>query len=157
MAGMKRPRSAYRTATRRRRSLSLIAAVTLSALVIGRSPVANAAPAAHRASSEAQAPLTSALAAELSKNVNQHVIVILKSQPPAARLGSRAESARTAAIFRTQSPLRAELRAVHATGVKAYSLVSSIAATTRGGGMLITIITWARISGRFSHPSGWAP
>ena len=66
--------------------------------------------------------MTPALAAQLSQNVNQHVIVIMKSQlgrrPGGQRRGERPRRRRSPA---TQQPLMSELRQVHATHVKAYT------------------------------------
>ena len=93
-----------------------------------------AAPDAGRAATNAaQAPLTRALAARLARNVNQPVIVLMKSQPAEARSGSRAAAARAAAVSESQAPLLTELRAVHATHVKPYQLVNSLAATVSAG------------------------
>ena len=55
--------------------------------------------------------MTAALAAQLSKNVNQHVIVIMKSQLAAAHVGTRAAALRSDAIAAYQAPLMSELRA----------------------------------------------
>jgi hypothetical protein len=77
--------------------------------------------------------MTAALAAQLSENVNQHVIVIMKSQPAAARVGTSAAVARSNAIATVQAPLMGELRQVHATHMKAYRLVNSLAATVSKG------------------------
>ena len=74
-----------------------------------------------------------AQAAQLSRNVNQPVIVIMKSQPAAARAGSPAAVVRAAAVSRTEAPVLAQLRAVHATHIEAYQLVSSFAATVSAG------------------------
>ena len=85
------------------------------------------------ARSAALQPMTSALAAQLSKNVNQHVIVIMKSQLAAAPVGSHAAAMRSDAIAAQQAPLISELRQVHATHVKSYRLVNSFAATVSAG------------------------
>ena len=77
--------------------------------------------------------MTSALAAQLSKGVNQHVIVIMKTQFPAAQLGTRAAVTRAGKVASVQAPLLRELREVHATHVKAYALVDSLAATVSKG------------------------
>jgi hypothetical protein len=65
--------------------------------------------------------------------VNQRVIVIMKSQPAAAPVGSSAAAVRAGGIARQQAPLLSELRAVHATDVRSYSLVNSFAATVSAG------------------------
>ena len=77
--------------------------------------------------------MTPALAAQLSKNVNQHVIVIMKSQFAAAHVGSTAAAARAAAVASAQAPVMGELRQVHATHIKPYRLVNSLAATVSAG------------------------
>jgi hypothetical protein len=116
------------------RIISLVAAaVSVPALVAGQSVAAAAATAAPGAPSAGQQPLASALAAQLSQNVNQHVVVIMKSQLAAAPEGSQAAAARAAVIASDQAPLMSELREVHATQVKPYRLVNSFAATVSAG------------------------
>ena len=118
----------------RSRIVSLaIAAASVSALVVGQAAVATAATAAPAAPNVATAPMTPALAAQLSQNVNQHVIVIMRSQLPAARVGSAAAVTRAGLIADDQKPLMGELSEVHATHVKAYRLVNSFAATVSAG------------------------
>ena len=78
-------------------------------------------------------PLTPTLTAELSQGVDQHVIVIMNSQPAATTAGSAAQVSRSAAIAADQAPLMRELSAVHATDVKQYGLVNSFAATISKG------------------------
>jgi len=92
-----------------------------------------AAPAAPAAANLPQQPMTAALAAQLSVNVSQHVIVIMKSQLAAAQVGSQAAVARSDVIAGSQAPLMSELSQVHATHVKAYRLVNSFAATVSAG------------------------
>jgi Subtilase family len=120
----------------------VLAAVSAVSLVVAQSAAAETAgsAAAHRAAAVqppaggvAQAPLTPALAAALSKNVNQHVIVIMKSQPAQATVGSQAAVLRAKKVTGAQTPLMAELGEVHATDVKAYQLVNSFAATVSAG------------------------
>jgi Subtilase family len=129
MAGTRRLRAS-------RRALVVVAA-TVPAVVAGQAVAATAAghqSVGHKpASAAVEAPLTRAQAAQLSRNVNQPVIVIMKSQPTEARAGSRAAGTRAAAVSRSQAPLLAELTAVHATHVKAYQLVNSFAATVSAG------------------------
>ena len=110
-----------------------MAAGSVLAVVAGSSVTAVAANAAPETHSSLYGPMTHALAAQLSKNVNQHVIVLLKRQFAAARVGSPAAAARGAAAAATQRPLISELRQVHATHVKSYSLVDSFAATVSKG------------------------
>jgi hypothetical protein len=111
----------------------VIAAVSVPALVAGQSVVAVAATAAPAAPDAVQAPMTPTLAAQLSKNVNQPVVVIMKSQPAAAPVGSHAATVRAGVITSQQAPLMSELSEVHATHVKAYQLVNSFAATVSAG------------------------
>jgi len=111
----------------------IIAAATVPALVAGQSVMATAATAAPAAPSVALAPMTPALAAQLSQHVNQHVIVIMKSQLAAAPVGSHAATVRAGMIASAQKPLMTELGEVHATHVKAYRLVNSFAATVSAG------------------------
>jgi hypothetical protein len=78
--------------------------------------------------------LTPALAARLSQNADQPVIVVLKNQFGQATVGTTAaafsaESARTAAVSASQAPLLTELGAVHATAIKRFTLVNSVSAT----------------------------
>jgi hypothetical protein len=121
---------------RARTSRPILALVTVAAcvpaLVALQSGAASAAPD-KPAASTAQAPMTAALAAQLSKNVNQHVIVIMKSQLGQAKVGSQAAAMRSAAVKVAQRPLMTELRDVHATHVKPYQLVNSFAATVSKG------------------------
>ena len=77
--------------------------------------------------------MTLALAAQLSKDVSRHVIVIMKSQPTSAHLDARETSLRSAVIAALQAPLMSELREVHATHVRSYRLVNSFAATVSSG------------------------
>ena len=115
----------------------IVAAASIPALVVGQSLVAAAAPAAAAAMapSAVQRPMTAALAAALSKNASKHVIVIMKSQPAAAHVGSHAATRRAAAVRSAQQPLMRELRQVHATHVKRYTLVDAVAATVSKGEM----------------------
>ena len=119
-------------ATSRAASL-VITAVAVPALVAGQSTGASAATAAPAAPGIAQQPMTAALAAQLSTNVNQHVVVIMKSQLAAAPVGSHAATMRAGVIASDQKPLMSELSEVHATHVKAYRLVNSFAATISAG------------------------
>jgi hypothetical protein len=113
--------------------LSVSAASALVAgtvLVATQTGVASAAPAA---TADLQAPLTSALAAQLSQNVNKHVIVIMKGQLSQSPVGSQAAGMRSDAISASQAPLMSELTEVHATSIKKYQLVNSFAATVSAG------------------------
>jgi hypothetical protein len=117
---------------RRGKNLSLVTAVAgAAALIAGQGAVAvtpaSAAPLA------LFGPMTPALAAALSQNVNQHVIVIMKSQPGQDRVGSSAATIRADAIHSAQRPFMAELAQVRATHVTAYSLVNALAATVSAG------------------------
>ncbi len=135
-----RVKGGARGARGRIRSISrLAAAACVPALVAGAQVVANAAPGQSVAGGSVQArgsalpPLTPALAAQLSRHVNKHVIVIMRSQPRAASVGSRAAVMRSSAIADIQAPVLAELHQVHATHIKTYSLVDALAATVSAG------------------------
>jgi hypothetical protein len=130
-------------ATSRTASL-VIAAAAVPALMAGQAAAAGAATAAPTSRSAALQPMTAAVAARLSANVNQHVIVIMKSQLAAAPVGSRAASVHADAIAADQAPLISELRQVHATHVKTYRLVNSFTATVSAGEVA-----------RLRRPPGW--
>src|SRR5580693_4332471 len=116
-----------------RRSRSIVIAAAVSALVASQSAAAVAAPARAAADRLAQAPMTPALAGELSQNVTRPVVVIMKSQPSQDPMGSQAAVSRAAQIASLQAPLMSELSAVHATHVKPYRLIDSFAATVSPG------------------------
>jgi Subtilase family/Peptidase inhibitor I9 len=118
-----------------RRALYLAVGGTAVALLLGQAAIAVASPAGHAsaAATGGVQALTAAQAAQLSKNADQHVIVIMKSQPAAARVGTSAQRARTAGVLASQAPLMAELHAVHATAVRSYQLVNSVAAVVSAG------------------------
>ncbi len=128
------PRARFRT-----RNISLgLAAASSFALVLSQSVAATAAPAAPVAPAAlagVQQPMTAALAAQLSQNVSQHVIVIMKSQLTAAPVGSKAQTARSAVISSAQAPMMSELRAVHATHIQSYQLVNALSAVVSKGEM----------------------
>lgn len=115
----------------RKLAVSLVAAaLVLPVLSLGQSGAAGAAPAATRS---AERPMTAAMAAQLSKNVNRPVIVILRSQLAQKRVGSKAAALRAHAIGLSQAPLISELREVHALHLRSYRLVNSFAATVSAG------------------------
>jgi Subtilase family/Peptidase inhibitor I9 len=110
-----------------RGGLALLAGA--AALIAGQAVAAVPASAAPTAPGALFGPMTPALAAELSQNVNRPVIVIMKDQPGQAPVGSSAATERTNSVRGTQQPLMSELSQVDATHVKTYSLVNSVAAT----------------------------
>jgi subtilase family protein len=107
----------------------VIAAGAAVSLVASMGAMAANAASVSPARSSAPGTLTRAQAAELSTNVNQHVIVVMKSQLAQAAVGSRAAGARAAAVRSSQAALVSELSEVHATNVRQYSLVNAVAAT----------------------------
>jgi hypothetical protein len=102
-----------------------IVAVLIAIMVAGFAAIsASAKSSGHRSTA-----LSPALRAALSKNANQHVIVILKSQMRVAHVGSRAAAARIAAVKAAQAPVMRQLRSVGALHVKSYQLINAVAAT----------------------------
>jgi len=91
--------------------------------------IAATAGGAGATSSPAFGSLTPMLAARLAENADKPVIVVLKSQPGQAAVGTTAESVRSSAVATNQAPLMNELSAVHATNVKRFTLVNSVSAT----------------------------
>ncbi len=117
-----------------RKTIPLIAtAAAVPALVLSQGVTAASAAPATPAVSSVLGAMTPTLAAQLSKNVTQHVIVLLRSQRTQAHVGSKAAASRAAAVKSSQSPLMTELRDVHATHVKQYTLINSFAATVSKG------------------------
>ncbi len=118
---------------RRRRRLTASAAIAaLSAMAIGQGVLA-AVPAQASTASAAFAPLAPALAAQLSVNPDQRVIVVMRGPFGAAPVGSQAQATRTAETRTAQAPLLSELATVHAGNVKSYSLINAVAATVSAG------------------------
>jgi hypothetical protein len=77
----------------------------------------------------AYAQMSKDLAAQLSQNADQHVIIIMRSQHAPVHKDSAEAAARSAAIDADQAPLMGEPRQVSASNIKNYHLVSAIAAT----------------------------
>jgi hypothetical protein len=123
-----------RAVARRRVWTAAVAVTAVPALVVVPAALAGAATAAPvAAASSLAAPMTSALAAQLSTNVNKSVIVILKSQLAQHAVGSAAESQRGQATLADQKPLITELGQVHATHIRQFKTVNSFAATVSAG------------------------
>jgi hypothetical protein len=120
---------------RRNLLTAAVAASAAPALLVGQALLAGPAGAAPApaARAAAQGPLTAALAAQLSKNVNQHVIVVMKSQLKQQHVGSHAEAMRGAAVAASQKTLLTELGEVHATHLKGYRTIDALAATVSAG------------------------
>ena len=115
-----------------KRKSSVLAVSAAAAAVLGGVPAAVIAATAGGASATNQpafGSLSATLAAQLSPNVDRPVIVVLKNQFGQAAEGTQAASARSAAVSGSQSALLSELSEVHATGVKQFTLVNSVAAT----------------------------
>ena len=116
----------------KRKFLSVLAVSAAASAVLGGVPAAVIAATAGGASATTDPSfrgLPPALAAQLSKNADRPVIVVLKDQFGHATAGTPAASARSAAVSSSQSGLLTELSEVHATGIKRFTLVNSVAAT----------------------------
>ncbi len=124
---------ALRACARSKSRSILIAAVAVSGLVAGQCLASVAADAAPAAGSSASDVLSPALAAQLSQNVNQPVIVIMKQQLAQQPVGSQAAVTRANKIFSYQAPLISQLGQVHATSIKQYGLYDAFAATVSAG------------------------
>jgi hypothetical protein len=109
-----------------------VAAATIPLLLAGQSATAEATtgPAGPGAR---QAPLTAAQATQLSRDVNQHVVVFLRNQPSQAPEDTKAAAVRASAVSASQAPLMKELGEVHATSIKRYQLINGFAATVSKG------------------------
>jgi hypothetical protein len=116
-------------AHRFRPNRAVLAVTAASALVAAGVTVAVEAQSSQAGASS----LTASLAAKLSKNVNQPVILIMKDQFGQAQVGSDAAAVRADAVQSAQQPLMSELAQVHATHIKRYTLVNAIAATVSTG------------------------
>jgi hypothetical protein len=119
----------------KRRFLSILAVSATASALLGAIPtVADAATEADAGGSSVSGglvfgPLTLGVAAKLSQNVDDPVIVILKGQAGQVPAESALAAARSAAVMATQRALVSELREVRATQIKRFTLVNSIAAT----------------------------
>ncbi|HEV2372704.1 MAG TPA: S8 family serine peptidase [Streptosporangiaceae bacterium] len=130
---LQRKRGGRGAAVFRARGITLVAATSVAVLAGAQSLLAAVPAAASTTAAGAAQSLTAAQAAQLSKNVNQHVIILMKHQFAAAHVGSKAAKSRASAVSGSQSALVAELSAVHAVHVKRYSLVNAVAATVSAG------------------------
>src|ERR1700691_2043841 len=91
------------------KNLFIVTAVAgATALIAGQASAVTVTPASV-APSALFGPMTPTLAKALSVNVNQHVIVIMKSQPGQDRVGSSAATVRAGAIHSAQRPFMTEL------------------------------------------------
>jgi hypothetical protein len=124
--GRRLPRALSR---RKAWATAAVAAGTVPVLVAGQALLAGAAQAAPAPASPLTATLTPALAAQLSRNENQNVILILKAQLGQQPAGSRAAAARAASVAAAQRPVASELGMVRAKNVKPFRTINAIAAT----------------------------
>jgi hypothetical protein len=123
---------------RRSRKLALAVAATATATLCVTQAAAAVAQTGGstglgRAVAFPQTPLTAQEAAALSQNVNDQVIVVLRSQPAVAAPNTPAATTRSHNIASAQAPLVSELSQVHAKHVRAYRVANALAATVSKG------------------------
>jgi hypothetical protein len=118
------------------------APVIVPALLVAMSMTAQAQGATTQASgtssraSSAQSgwrPLTPALAKQLSRNVTDKVIVVLRNQLPSVPDTPANSAHRTSAVAALQKDVVADLTATHSRNIKSISLVNAVAATVSSG------------------------
>lgn len=102
-----------------------LAALVVSPVTAGATPTGLPA-----ATGGTQAPLTAATARALSKNVDQRVIVVLRSRLASVGRTAGALEAEAASV---QRPVLAQLRETHARNVHSLSLVDAVTATVSSG------------------------
>ena len=95
--------------------------IAAACVVAGLLASASAVPAQQAGGVDPTAPMTAALAAQLSQNVNRPVIVIMQHQLTGADAAN------------DQAPMMSELAQVRATKIKPYRLVNAFAATVSDG------------------------
>jgi hypothetical protein len=112
---------------------ALLVAMSMTAQAQGAT--SQVASTASRASSAPlrQRPLTAAIAEQLSHNVTDKVIIVLKNQLTRIPDTPANSHRRTVAVAATQAAVVSELAATHAQHVKSISLVNAIAATVSPG------------------------
>lgn len=115
--------------SRRRRITAMGVAIAVPVLLMSQSAGFNATTSSSASTASTQAALTPALISQLSQNVTQHVIVVFKSQPAPAQVGSPVAAQQASVVQSTQAPVLRELSQVHATQVTSYQVVNSLAAT----------------------------
>ena len=77
--------------------------------------------------------LSAAKARALSKGVTDHVIIVLKDEPPAGPVTGPAAAVRSRPIASAQAPILSELHQTSAAKVHTYSLVDAVSATVSAG------------------------
>jgi hypothetical protein len=119
----------FRACARARTAPFALAVAAIAGLVVAWSVVAAADAGAAKGTAASQRALGSSRAARLSREVNQRVIVIMKSQLAPARVGSRAAAIRAYEIKLEQAPLLRQLSATRATDIKSFLLLNAFSAT----------------------------
>jgi hypothetical protein len=122
-----------RTGHHRARSVGVVAAVVAIGSSIGGLAISAASARDTPSFGVAGQPLSASLAARLSRGVDRHVIVIMRSQPAPLPVASSSQRRRSAKIASAQAPLIRELSEVHATHVKSFRMINSFAATVSSG------------------------
>ncbi len=108
---------------------SRLTAATLTVVAVSVLGLAGAWVASAATGAGARQRALSSRATQLSRQVRQHVIVIMRDQLAPARVGSRAAAIRADEIRVAQAPIMRQLRAAGATEIKGYTLLDAFAAT----------------------------
>ncbi|HUD36425.1 MAG TPA: hypothetical protein VMR14_05990 [Streptosporangiaceae bacterium] len=112
---------------------ALLVAMSMTAQAQGATSQASGTSSRAASAQSGWRPLTSALAKQLSRNVSDKVIVVLRNQLRSVPDTPANSARRRAAVSALQKGVIADLTATHSRDIKAISLVNAVAATVSVG------------------------